>query len=354
MSEKMSENNSEKNRSPIPCEIIQDLLPSYIDGLTSPVTNGAIEEHVAGCSRCRQVLETMRQPDGSSENTDDLPEKREIDFLKKTRKRTRKAVVGSLMAAVLIIVIAFAGKAYFIGSSVGTEGAVCSFKVDGNKLSLTAEASGDNKAISAVHYTEKDGIVTISLRAVTKSFIHDEEAQSEYAASEKIVQVRIGSQIVWDHGMNISSLTNAVYQTRHDYVGSMPENAETAGTMNMVWRLGGYHHELQTEQEPYGWTMILDEPVSEQLCDQKEQDMRKFAYVLLGVTGNLGEVSYRYICDDEECTLTVTEADASDYLGSDIKECGQNISRLETLIEKTGLADFSYSVYSSGSRYKGE
>ena len=28
------------------CEIIQDLLPNYIDGLTSPVTNQEIENHL--------------------------------------------------------------------------------------------------------------------------------------------------------------------------------------------------------------------------------------------------------------------------------------------------------------------
>ena len=37
----------------IPCEVIQDLMPSYIDGLTSPVTSRVVEEHVEGCEKCR-------------------------------------------------------------------------------------------------------------------------------------------------------------------------------------------------------------------------------------------------------------------------------------------------------------
>ena len=33
-------------KNKLPCEIIRDLLPSYVDGLTSEVTNEAICEHI--------------------------------------------------------------------------------------------------------------------------------------------------------------------------------------------------------------------------------------------------------------------------------------------------------------------
>ena len=33
----------------IPCEIIRDLFPSYIDQLTSDKTNLAVEEHIKEC-----------------------------------------------------------------------------------------------------------------------------------------------------------------------------------------------------------------------------------------------------------------------------------------------------------------
>ena len=35
--------------SKIPCEMIQDLLPSYIDELTSDVTDREIEAHMMEC-----------------------------------------------------------------------------------------------------------------------------------------------------------------------------------------------------------------------------------------------------------------------------------------------------------------
>lgn len=34
------------------CEIIQDLLPSYIEGLTHEVTTKAVDEHLQDCLVC--------------------------------------------------------------------------------------------------------------------------------------------------------------------------------------------------------------------------------------------------------------------------------------------------------------
>ena len=43
------------------CEIIRDLLPSYIDGLTSPESNDVIEEHLKECHTCEKYLKEMNQ-----------------------------------------------------------------------------------------------------------------------------------------------------------------------------------------------------------------------------------------------------------------------------------------------------
>ena len=338
----------------IPCEVIQDLMPSYIDGLTSPVTSRVVEEHVEGCEKCRKVLEHMRQPDGTTGGTEELPDRQEIDFLKKTRKRTRNVMLGSIAAALLIVVLALTGKAFLLGSPAGVEAVACNLDIDGNKVSVTASAISDDQAISSVDFKEMDGVVSVSFRTVVKSPLHKGNYQEKYIASEDITQVCIGDRILWDHGRAISTLASAVYQTRHDYVGSMPDNGGTAGALNMVWYLGSFRNELQTEQEPYGWTMILDDEIPENILKEQESRMRNFAYVLLGVTGNLGEVSYRYRSGEKECSLTVTAEDASVFLGSDIKACGENVSMLETLIQKTGMNGFDYSPLSSAGKFSEE
>ena len=67
--------------SKIPCEIIQDLLPSYIDELTSDVTNREVEAHMEGCEQCRNVFRQMKAP--NIEMADN--EEKEIDFEKEMR-----------------------------------------------------------------------------------------------------------------------------------------------------------------------------------------------------------------------------------------------------------------------------
>ena len=44
----------------IPCEMIKDVLPSYVDKLTSDVTNNLVEEHINECKDCKNILESMQ------------------------------------------------------------------------------------------------------------------------------------------------------------------------------------------------------------------------------------------------------------------------------------------------------
>ena len=42
------------------CKIVQDLLPNYIENLTSKETNIFIEGHLNTCSNCKNILENMK------------------------------------------------------------------------------------------------------------------------------------------------------------------------------------------------------------------------------------------------------------------------------------------------------
>ena len=44
----------------IPCEIIQDLMPMYADGLTSETTDREIRSHLEECETCREMYERMK------------------------------------------------------------------------------------------------------------------------------------------------------------------------------------------------------------------------------------------------------------------------------------------------------
>ena len=71
------------------CEIIKDLLPSFIDELTSEVSNEAVEEHLAECESCRAYYEEMK------EQAPAILEKagREIDYFLRIREDTMRKVM---------------------------------------------------------------------------------------------------------------------------------------------------------------------------------------------------------------------------------------------------------------------
>lgn len=94
----------------LPCEFIQDLLPLYIDGITGRVSNEAVKKHIAGCSKCREMLEQMQRAKELQETLDRQQEIRDIDYMKKVRKAGRRsnAVLVIILALMLIVPLYFA------------------------------------------------------------------------------------------------------------------------------------------------------------------------------------------------------------------------------------------------------
>lgn len=323
----------------LPCEVVRDLLPSYIDNLTGEVTSGLIEEHLSECAPCSQVLDSMKEPYAEGVSEED---RKEIDFLKKTRRRTNKIICGSLLAAVAVTALVLFVKFFLIGTHVYSEYIACDVDVDKTVLTLSGAISDERLGISGVAFEEKDGVVTVSFQSVRRSPFHSGTFEESYTADEEIRLVRLDDRIIWAEGMNISAITSAVYNTRHPYIGDMPQNGRTAGALNIGVYLGNFTNELQTSNEPYGWKLILLNTFSSGRQAGMEKTMRSYAYVLLAVIDNLGQVTFEYVIDGATCELTVTAEEATAFAGQDIKATGKDVAALQRLMEKTGLTDMAY------------
>lgn len=84
------------------CDTVRDLLPMYIDHMTSDVSNASIEEHMAGCGECRTALAQMREPVPA----ETAPEIRDFKkYLKKSKLNLLYWIMGS--AAAIAIVTCF-------------------------------------------------------------------------------------------------------------------------------------------------------------------------------------------------------------------------------------------------------
>ncbi|MHB8125355.1 MAG: zf-HC2 domain-containing protein [Desulfitobacteriaceae bacterium] len=114
------------------CEIIKDLLPSYIEGLTSNHSNEEIEKHLENCKECKTFHQEM-----TGEIKEKLPatEVEDLDFLKKVRKnniQTAALAAGSVAVVLLILVSLFA-----VGFSVSSKDMDMTYQLTENHLEIT-------------------------------------------------------------------------------------------------------------------------------------------------------------------------------------------------------------------------
>ncbi|MCI8377305.1 MAG: DUF4825 domain-containing protein [Lachnospiraceae bacterium] len=324
-------------KNELQCEIVQDLLPSYVDGLTSEVTNAAVCGHIDSCEECRKILERMREP---QQMDMDVLQREEIDFLKKTKRRLHRRIGISIFAAVFFVAAVLFIKFYCIGSELYGESVKCRAEVSGKRLKVNAEVLNSSLGIARLDIREKGGVVTLSCQATLASPFHKGTKESSYEAENEITQVRFGDRILWDHGVGIQANVSEIFLAKHDYVGEMPANGRSSRALGIADVLGNYKNELQTVNEPYGWKMNMEDAVSAKNQADMEQRMKSYAYILLATIGNLGYVEYEYSVENKQKNLTVTLEEATKFAGQDIKACGKTAAQLQALAEKAGLNEY--------------
>lgn len=115
------------------CEIIRDLMPLYLDGLTSEESNKAIGEHLDGCESCKEMLEQMKQE--TTVKTEETKKK-----INPFRKFNRK--IKMYVAATLVVCVAFGGafwKAFVKGWEVNPEDITMDVVLEDEQLWLQFE-----------------------------------------------------------------------------------------------------------------------------------------------------------------------------------------------------------------------
>lgn len=329
----------------IACEVIQDLLPSYIDGLASESTEKLIEEHIKDCTECRAMLENMRS-DGEAVQKPDDKDRKEIDFLKKSRKKNKRAVALGIILALLVAAAAAGAKQFLIGSEYyGDLG--CDISVDGNNMTVGVTAADSIHVIRGVDFKMENGVAVGTVRAVKPGIYHSSgtsgdgvvtcDWSGDFSFNEEIKEVRIGDRIYWSGGRTVSDKASEVFMAGHEYVGDASENGALLTALNITDDLGSLYSELETDKEPYIWRIILDDDQAKYNPEYLEKRLDAYGYVLLGTVGNLDEVDFRYTADGKTKVRKITADDASAFLGKDIKTCRSDAGALSKLMEKAGI-----------------
>ena len=103
----------------LPCEIVRDLLPSYIEELTSEMSTEVVEEHLKECENCKNILGEMQKDLGPEKQAEAEERKAGFDELhrnsssdedkkvllkinRKINRRLKMAILVGLLSVVLV------------------------------------------------------------------------------------------------------------------------------------------------------------------------------------------------------------------------------------------------------------
>ncbi len=93
------------------CDIIRDLIPSYVDEVCSESTKRCVEEHLGSCGGCRQMLETYK---GHSLSGKKL-EQKELDSLKKIKNRMK---FQNAVCYIILVFLLYCGFEVFFANHI--------------------------------------------------------------------------------------------------------------------------------------------------------------------------------------------------------------------------------------------
>ena len=370
----------------LPCDIIQDLLPSYADGLTSPASSEAIEAHLTECPTCAAAYAAMQtgsieDAKGSEESgSEGFPE---IDYLKKIRSTNRKRI---LIAAVLVLLLTGFGvwaKVYLYGSPIEDFHLLVTNDTDSRvvKTETFTDQNGETRTFSHAtsetlvfncwieessglafsHYKLKetdDGLDIIVYAVPASRFrqlrtlqIKVPVSYDEDGKNVNPTAVNIKGDTYNSYGL-ITKKAKELYAARNPYIGDISADLRLANLLGIGEAIGSYTNKLNTQESegfesPYSWELIFDRPWTDGYDKIYNRKMRSYAYVLLALIDNCGEIKWTYQTEDGiRYTKSINLADwRAEYPSDDVspgfrielKDYAAYDYRIQSLLTKLGI-----------------
>lgn len=322
----------------LPCDIIQDLLPSYADGLTSPASSKAIEAHLAECPTCAAAyaamqtgsIEDAKGPEGSG--SEGFPE---IDYLKKIRSTNRKRILAAVLLVLLLAGFGVWAKVYLYGSPIedfhmlvttdtdSTDRETKTFTDQNGEPHETLYATSqtlifncwieESSGMAFSHYklkeTDDDGLDVIVFAVPSSRFrqlrtlqIKVPVSYDEDGKNVNPTAVNIKGDTYNGYGL-ITKKAKELYAARNPYIGDISADLRLANLLGIGEAIGSYTNKLNTQESegfeyPYSWELIFDRPWTDGYDKIYNQKMKAYAYVLLALIDNCGEIKWTHQTED--------------------------------------------------------
>ncbi|BCJ92868.1 hypothetical protein acsn021_04370 [Anaerocolumna cellulosilytica] len=323
-------------KSKIPCEIVQDLMPLFIEELTSEATNREMKKHLEECNECQAHYKNMKSRLVGEKEQEEEKSVKEINYLRKIRRNNNKKVLFGILSVLLLLIAATVVKLYVIGYRVNSYD-ITYLNTDESQLNFGGifyDISDTYKGYRLK--TEEDGRKELILYARRRSLWSRERVFNlKINLNDLETEVNINGNTVKANGTVITKLANDLYNAKNKYVGDMSSNAKIASILGVPKTLGNFTNSLQTTKEPYGWTMDFEKSTSN--SNIFEERIKSYACVLIALIDNLGEVSWKYTVETEKTPIernnTITEGQCTEYIGSPIKSFSKSPEKVQELLE---------------------
>ena len=196
-------------KNDLTCGVVRDLLPSYVEGLTSPESNTAVERHLSECPDCAQLRTALAGAPKQAAPED----AKEVDYLKKVKRRGWRRVAAAVAVTVLLLTAGVAAKLFVIGTPIQTQGMswVISTDVPG-QLDIRVYSIWSGTACRQWETEqEPEGIVRVTCRQVLPSPLSNSGDYRAVLNTEGVNAVYLGDQLIWQGGIEISPQIDRIY-----------------------------------------------------------------------------------------------------------------------------------------------
>ena len=274
-------------KNDLTCGVVRDLLPSYVEGLTSPESNAAVERHLSGCPDCAQLRTALAGAPKQAAPED----AKEVDYLKKVKRRGWRRVATAVAVTVLLFTAGVAAKLFVIGTPIQTQGMswVISTDVPG-QLDIRVYSIWSGTACRQWETEqEPEGIVRVTCRQVLPSPLSNSGDYRAVLNTEGVNAVYLGDQLIWQGGIEISPQIDRVYQAQTPYVGDAPAVGQVLSAGRFDW-IGDYTIELQTSTQPHRLTLNFSAPHTPGGIRLSETGLYQDMAAVLAIIGNLDEI----------------------------------------------------------------
>ena len=274
-------------KNDLTCGVVRDLLPSYVEGLTSTESNTAVERHLSGCPDCAQLRTALAGAPKQAAPED----AKEVDYLKKVKRRGWRRVAAAVAVTVLLFTAGVAAKLFVIGTPIQTQGMswVISTDVPG-QLDIRVYSIWSGTACRQWETEqEPEGIVRVTCRQVLPSPLSNSGDYRAVLNTEGVNAVYLGDQLIWQGGIEISPQIDRIHQAQTLYVGNAPAVGQVLSAGRFDW-IGDYTIELQTSAQPYRLTLDFSAPHTPGGIRLSETGLYQDMAAVLAIIGNLDEI----------------------------------------------------------------